>query len=584
MIKKYTNWEKNANLSAKFMPVQIIVSVVVFVLMISSLAAITLIDSNYTKILEHNVQNELEVYEMIENMYLCRVLGRDILLQEDEEARMELYERYIDAFNSLDEKMDSYHYKLSGQDSTDFATIIDWKNQYKDAMILSADLKNEGGKDDEALAALRSVTPVANDFFGSMEELLSEENRKAGEAIVVKDALVTSTIIFNLIFALTVIILIFFMIRRVVKTLGKKLSVVAQTVSHIADTGDMEGEIPDEYLTKDEVGTIFSSTKKLQNMLNVYASVVSQMANRDYTATITPLSEKDKLAFNISDVLQTTSKVVHQIKYASAEVHSGANHMRGFSSDLTDGVEMQTRALNSLSQAVDSITNQVNNSKGIVTETSQVIAQTDTMLGDGQKQIGSLLEEMQTTKNLSSEIQAIVKTIDDIAFQTNILALNAAVEAARAGSSGRGFAVVAGEVRTLAESSARAAKNTSNLINTVNASIDSSLKNAETTTKTVMKIGENSSRLTSMMQKVVKSSDEQFEMISKVSEELHNITQIVEGNTNVSTQGNMLSNQLSSQATGLQQSLEQFNLPNDNLTPTHTSNNTPNRLMLAKEI
>ncbi len=564
MKEKYSNWEKNANLTAKFRPVQIIVSAVVLILMISSLSAIMLVDSNYTKILSHNVANELEVYEMIENMYLCRVLGRDILLQEDEEARMELYERYIDAFDSLDEKMTAYHSKLSGQDATDFANIIGWKDQYTDAMVLSADLKNEGNQDDEALAALRSVTPVANDFFGSMEDLLAEENKKANEAIVVKDALVLSTIIFNLCFALVVLVLIFFMIRRVVKTLGDKLTVVADTVSLIADTGNMQVQIPDEYLTKDEVGRIFTSTKKLSNRLNVYTGVVSQMAEKDYTATITPLSNEDNLAFKISDVLQATSNVVHQIKSASAEVHSGANHMRSFSSGLTDGVEMQTRALNSLSDAVSSISSQVNNSKDIVTETSEVIAETDLMLGEGQRQIGSLLEEMQHTKKLSDEIQAIVKTINGIAFQTNILALNAAVEAARAGEAGKGFAVVASEVRTLAESSAGAAQDTSKLIGTVSASIESSLQKAEITTSTVMQVGENSNRLTSLMQQVVSSSDEQSEAISRVSQELENITKIVEENTIVSNQGDMLSNQLSSQATGLQQSLEQFNLPKDN--------------------
>ncbi len=561
MLKKYANWEKNANLNAKFMPVQIIVSIVVLVLMFSSLMANYLVNFSYSNILENNVASELEVYEMIENMYLCRVLGRDILLQEDEEARMDLYDRYITAFNTLDEKMENYHSKLDGQEATDFANIIRWKDQYTDSMILSADLKNEGGQDVEALEALRSVTPVANDFFGSMEELLAEENSKANEAIVVKDRLVLSTIIFNVIFALLIIVLIFSMIHRVVKGIGNKLSIVAETVSHIADTGDMEVEIPEEYLTEDEIGTIFSSTQKLQTRLNVYSDVVSKMAEKDYTTSIAPLSNKDKLAINIANVLDATSTVVNQIKYASAEVHLGASQMSGFSSGLTDGVEMQTRALNSLSGAVGSISNQVNNSKNIVTETNHVISETGIMLGEGQKQIGSLLEEMKTTKNLSDEIQAIIKTIDGIAFQTNILALNAAVEAARAGESGRGFAVVAGEVRSLAESSARAARDTSHLIGTVSASIENSLKKAEITTTTVMQVGENSNRITSMMEEVVRSSDEQFEMISRVSEELYNITKIVEENTNVSSQGDMLSNQLSSQAIGLQQSLEQFTLP-----------------------
>ncbi len=562
MMKKYLSWEKDAKLTSKFRPIQIVVSVVVIILMISSLSAITLVDSRYTNILRDNVEKELEVYEMIENMYLCRVLGRDILLQDDEEARMELYDRYIVAFDSLDEKMNEYHSNLTGQDADEFATIIGWKDEYTAAMILSADLKNAGGQDAQALETLRSVTPVANDFFGSMEELLEKENVKVAEALTSKDALVASTIIFNAIFALVIVVMFFLMIRRVVKTLGKKLSIVSETVSHIADTGDMEVEIPEEYLTHDEVGTIFSSTQKLQKRLNDYSGVVSQMADKDYTATITPLSDKDKLAFNITDVLDATSEVVNQIKYASDEVQSGSNQMRDFSSGITTGVQMQTKALNSLASAVDSISNNVKSNKEVVTETSKVIYDTGNMLNGGQEQISDLLEEMQTTKTLSDRIQLIVKTIDGIAFQTNILALNAAVEAARAGASGRGFAVVANEVRTLAESSANAAQDTSNLIETVMGSIDSSLIKAETATNTILQVAENASKITSMMQGVVTSSDEQFEMISQVSQELNNITKIVEENTEVSNQGETLSNQLSSQATGLHQTLSQFNLPN----------------------
>ncbi len=561
MFKKYSQWANNVNLKKRFLPIQVIISSIVLVLMSTSLAAIGLVNSSYTAIMNTNVARQISVYEIIENMYLCRVLGRDILLQEDEEARMELYDRYIAAFDSLDEKMDNYYAGLSGQDATDFATIIEWKDQYKEAMILSADLKNEGGQDAQALETLRSVTPVATDFFGSMETLFETETMKAEEAIAQKDVLVASTAIFNIVFSLLIILSIFIMIRSLAKSLGKKLTVVEQTVTHIADTGDMEVEIPLEYQTRDEVGKIFTSTKKLQDRLNEYSTVVSKMAGKDYTATIQPLSEKDKLAYSILDVLDATSGVVLQIKRASSEVDSGAKHMKDFSSGLTEGAQMQTMALDTLSGEVSSITEQVNASKEIVWNTNRVLSHTNEELVKGQEQIEALLEEMQETQKISEQIQNIVKTIDGIAFQTNILALNASVEAARAGEAGRGFAVVAGEVRTLAENSAKAAKDSSKLIETVGASIQNGLEKAETATATMQQISENSSKFSEMMGEVVRSSDEQSQVISRVSAELLNITKIVDENTNVSGQGSSLSSQLSSQANELQSTLEQFQLP-----------------------
>ncbi len=560
MFKNYSQWSNNVNLKKRFLPIQAIISFAILILMIVSLITVNSVSAQYTAILNTNVANQIAVYEMIENMYLCRVLGRDILLQEDEEARMELYDRYIAAFDSLDEKMDAYHSNLSGQDATDFATIIGWKNEYTDAMVLSADLKNAGGQDEEALAALRSVTPVATDFFGSMEELLAAETEKADAAVAQKDTLVAITVALNVVFSLIILVVLFIVLQTLAKSLGKKLALVEDTVTHIADTGDIDVEIPEKYFTKDEVGKIFSSTKKLQTRLNEYSHVLAKMARNDYTSEIHPLSDKDTLAYSISRVLGETSGVVSQIKVASSDVQSGAEQMKHFSDALTDGATMQTRALNSLSDEVSSITSKVDESKSIVWDTNKVITQTAEQLDEGQTQIGLLLDEMRTTKNISEQIQNIVKTIDGIAFQTNILALNASVEAARAGDAGRGFSVVAGEVRTLAESSAKAAKDTSLLIETVGASIQNGLEKAETATSTIQQVGVNTQKIHQMMEEVVQSSNSQSEMILRVSAELDNITHIVDGNTATSEQGNDLSNQLSSQATQLQHTLDQFQL------------------------
>ncbi len=270
-MTKFMKWMNNVAIQRKFIPLQCFLIVVVCIISLFSFFSVRTLNDSAEQIIEDSVRNKEQLSGIIRNMYVCRVLGRDILFAVDEDVKDEYYEEYIQAFNDLDYKMDEFAKVLEGTQRIEFERIIEEKNVYKDSMILSADIWMGGGEYDEALHALQVVTPIANDFFGSIDEFTLEEERLMNETLERNDTLVSTIMVLGTVIDIVAIIAILLFIRFFARNMSSSLITLEKSLSKIAETGNMKIEIPDELYTQDEVGRIASVANKMKTMLLDYS-------------------------------------------------------------------------------------------------------------------------------------------------------------------------------------------------------------------------------------------------------------------------------------------------------------------------
>jgi len=213
-----------------------------------------------------------------------------------------------------------------------------------------------------------------------------------------------------------------------------------------------------------------------------------------------------------------------------------------------------------LAATLGELSNQVNDTAANSRDVNQLISDTAKEINNSKLKMESMVRAMSNINECSSEIEKIIKTIEDIAFQTNILALNAAVEAARAGEAGKGFAVVADEVRSLASKSQEAAKNTTVLINNSLNAVSEGSQIATDTQSSLLKVVDSADKIAENMAKITESADLQAEGISQVTQGIDQISSVIQTNSATAEESAAASEELFSQSSLLKSLVGRFRL------------------------
>ncbi len=411
-----------------------------------------------------------------------------------------------------------------------------------------------------------TVAPLAESVAALVDFADTLTTQMAEEAAVTA---ASTTIIMVSILALAVAISLFlaFYISRLI---SKPLAPLTAFMKQAGNDGDIH--LSQEDITvigsygqrKDEIGQTIAAAAAFVSRINDVSEALETVADGDLTAELAPLSNKDVLGLSLQKMTVNLNNMFGNINVSSTQVSTGAKQVADGSQGLAQGATEQAASVEQLSSSITEIAERTKHNAELAGKAANLANTIRVNAEKGTLQMDEMMSAVKQIHEASQAIGKVMKTIDDIAFQTNILALNAAVEAARAGQHGKGFAVVAEEVRNLAGKSAVAAKDTESLIANSIEKAQLGVRIAGETSASLTDIVSGVNESSQLVTDIAKESEAQSVGIAQINLGIDQVAQVVQQNSATAEESAAASQEMSSQSAMLRELIARFKIKDSN--------------------
>ncbi len=381
----------------------------------------------------------------------------------------------------------------------------------------------------------------------------------------------TTILIIMIVAAFAFVVAAAFIVLKVIKTIGFARKELLEPITKVA--GQMEELSQGNFNTEldmveddSEVGTMVKSInfmkKNFSTMITEISDVLGKMGSGNYGITVKEeyVGEFVQIKESLIKIADDTKNTISTIRETARGIDSGSDQLAHAATDLAEGSAVQADKVAEVVKMIDTMAKNMEANAREAEETVKIASGAGEALMAGNAKMQELKEAIKEISKCSEEISAIIGAIEDIANQTNLLSLNAAIEAARAGEAGRGFAVVADQVKNLAEESARAAGETTLLIQKTVEAVDKGISIADATAADMEEIMIGARTATEKMQQMSVTLIEEAGNMNKIDENVEKVAEIVDSNSATSQETAAISEEQSAQVATMIQLLDQFEL------------------------